>query len=276
MQFFIRKLLGKFKEYIILIILLLISLSILPLNSKPEVKKIRAYAFGTFALLNNLIFDFRNMFINEEELNEQRKLNAQLMLKLNRLREFGLENFELKKLLEFKPYVDYDLIPSSVISKIVSDEQGVFIINSGRNDGVEESMPVINENGFVGIVTNTTGNFSLIKTIENSSFKIAATIQRNNIEGVMSWDGINLIMKNIPTTSDINRGDRVVTSSFSTIVPPSIPIGLVVRKDSRVSGILSNVIINPFVNVNDLKNVFVLKVVESHQIDQLELNLLKR
>ena len=52
--------------------------------------------------------------------------------------------------------------------------------------------------------------------------------------------------------------------------------GLVVRKDSRISGVLSNVIINPFVNVNDLKNVFVLKVVESHQIDQLELNLLKR
>ncbi len=276
MQFFIRKLLGKFKEYIILIILLLISLSILPLNNKPEVKKIRAYAFGTFALLNNLIFDLGNIFINEEELNEQRKLNAQLMLKLNRLREFGLENFELKRLLEFKPNVDYDLIPSSVISKIVSDEQGIFIINSGEDNGVEESMPVINEKGFVGIVTNTTGNFSLVKTIENSTFKIAATIQRNNIEGVMSWDGINLIMKNIPTTSDINRGDRVVTSNFSTIVPPSIPIGLVVRKDSRISGVLSNVIINPFVNVNDLKNVFVLKVVESHQIDQLELNLLKR
>jgi rod shape-determining protein MreC len=83
-------------------------------------------------------------------------------------------------------------------------------------------------------------------------------------------------MKNIPTTADINKGDRVVTSTLSTIFPQAIPIGLVIKKESNISGLLSNVTIKPFVDVPKVKNVFVLEEIKSTQIDSLELNLLRQ
>lgn len=275
MESLIRKLFSKSKEYILLVILLLISLILLPQNSGEQVQKIRSYAFGTFTFLLNISSGIQEVFSDSEELKLQRKLNAELMLKLNMLRDHALENEELKDLLNFKEQSVSELIPTAIVAKNYSNIQGNFIINSGWGDGVLRSMPVIDNNGLIGIVIEVEENFSIIRTLHNASFKISGTIQRSNIDGVIYWNGQNLVMHNIPTTANIDRGDRVITSTLSTILPASIPIGLVVKKESNISGILSNVIIKPFSDVMTAKNVFVLKEVKSKQIDELELNLLK-
>lgn len=276
MEIFIRKLFNKSKEYLLLILLLIISLSIIPLNNNPEVKKIKTYAFATFAVLGNLFESTTSLFGSEDELLELQKENAQLMLAVNSLRGYALENNELKNLLSYKLSSNYDLISSTIISKNISNTQGVYIINSGIKDSISKSMPVINGNGLIGIISEVSDDFALIQTITNSTLKVSATIQRSNVNGVVLWDGNNLIMQNIPTTADIKRGDRVVTSILSTIFPPSIPIGLVVKKESNISGLLSNVTIKPFVDVYSVKNAFVVAIVKSAQIDSLELNLLSR
>ena len=275
MELFFKKLFYKLREYIVLVILLLISLVLLPQNNNQEAKKIKSYAFATFAIITNISSSIGNLFDNSDELDEQRKLNAELMLQLNRVRDHALENKNLKELLEFKLESSSQLIPTTIIAKNVSNIQGTFIINSGLADGVLKSMPVITNDGIVGIVTEVEENFSVIRTLSNTSLKIVGNIQRSNIDGVVFWDGQNLIMHNIPTTADIDKGDRVVTSTLSSILPSSIPIGLVVKKESNISGILSNIIINPFADVLSAKNVFVLVEVKSKQVDELELNLLK-
>lgn len=275
MELFFRKLFNKSKEYIVLVILLLISLMLLPQNTSHQVKKIRSYAFVSFAFLINISSSIQEFFSDSDDVIQQKRLNAELMLKLNMLTDHALENEELKKLLEFRNQTTSELIPTTIIAKNYSNIQGNFIINSGWADGVLKSMPVINNDGLIGIVVEVEENFSLIRTLENTSFKISGTIQRSNIDGVIFWNGKNLVMHNIPTTAEIDRGDRVVTSTLSTILPSSIPIGLVIKKESNISGILNNVIIQPFADVMTLKNVFVMKEVKSKQIDDLELNLLK-
>lgn len=275
MELFVRKILYKLREYIVLVVLLLISLVLLPQNESQEVKKIKSYAFASFAIITNISSSIGDLFDNSNALDEQRKINAELMLQLNSVRDHALENDNLKELLEFKAQSTSQLIPTTIIAKNISNIQGSYIINSGWGDDVLKSMPVITNKGLIGIVIEVEENFSVVRTLYNTSLKIAGTIQRSNIDGVIYWDGQNLIMHNIPTTSDIDKGDRVVTSTLSSILPPSIPIGLVVKKESNVSGILSNIIIDPFVDVLAAKNVFVLKEIRSKQIDELELNLLK-
>ncbi|MCF6269565.1 MAG: rod shape-determining protein MreC [Melioribacteraceae bacterium] len=276
MEILIRKLFNKSKEYMLLILLLIISLSIIPQNNNPEIRKIKTYAFATFAIFGNLIESTSSLFCSDDELIELRKENAELMLAVNSLREYALENSELKKILSFKLTSNYDLIPSTIVSKNISNTQGAYIINSGFKDNISKSMPVINEKGLIGIISEASADFALVQTLTNSSLRISATIPRSNVNGIVRWDGSHLIMQNIPTTADINKGDRVVTSVLSTIFPPSIPVGLVVKKESNISGLLSNVTIKPFVDVYSVKNVFVLESVESTQIDSLELNLLSK
>ena len=274
MKNIVKKIFNTFKEYFLLFILLMLSLMILTLNEKTEVKKIRSYAFASFAVWAELL----NTAINNDdpELKELQYENAKLMLQVNKLRELAFENTELKTLLNYNITSQQKLIPTSIVSKNISKTQGVYIISVGLRDSIAKSMPVLNDKGLVGIVTEVSDNYSLVQTLQSSSLKISASIPRSNIHGIVSWDGDKLVLSNIPTTNDINKGDRVVTSILSSIFPPSIPIGLVVGKETNISGLLSEVTVQPFVDVTFAKNVFVLAAVQSSEIDTLELNLLSK
>ncbi|MGD8778659.1 MAG: rod shape-determining protein MreC [Ignavibacteria bacterium] len=273
---FIKNFYQNFREYIVLILLLLISLSFLPLNKNQSVQKIKTFAFGSFALLNSVVSEIPSIFSNEDELNKLRKLNAELMLQLNKLREYGIENNKLRNLLTYVDTSGTDLFPARIISTLVTKVQGNFIINKGRLDSIKIGMPVINDLGLVGIIINVADNYSLVRSLQNVNFKVSVRNQITNVNGVLSWDGNNLVIKNIPTTYEMNVGDRIVSSDFSTLFPPSIPIGVVQKKEETISGILSNIVVKPFAELSKIKNVLVMDVVPSRQIDSLEMNLLIR
>ena len=271
----LRKVFENFKEYFLVVTLLIISLSVLSTNEEPEVQRIKSYSFGAFAVFNSVVSDFLSIFSKPGEVEELRKTNADLMLRVNSLREKGLENIRLKKMLGFRDSSVVPLIPAKVISTLISKTQGNFIINSGKRDSIKTGMPVITDQGLVGIVLNVSNDYSLVRTLYNSNFKVAVRNQSSNIDGILSWDGTQLVIKNIPTTYDMKPGDRIISSDFSTIVPPQIPIGLIAKKETSVSGLLSDIVIQPFVELRSVRYVFVMKMFPDNQIEELELNLSK-
>lgn len=273
MKFNFKKFYSNYKEYIVLAVLLFLSLLILPLNNHPSVKKIKSYGFASFAIFNSAVYNLATIFEDNEELQKQKKINAELMMENNSLRKYALENHDLKDLLSIKETSAFPLISASIISKLVSKSQGNYIINTGSADSVKVGMPVINEKGFVGLVIDVSQNFSLVRTIRNSYLKIAVRIQRLNLDGILSWEGGKLVVNNLPATSDIKIGDRIVTSDFSTVVPPSIPVGIVSELVPSYSGALTNLTVQPFVDIERLEHLFIVKVVTSKQIDNFELNL---
>ncbi len=272
---FLRRFTYQFKEYFLLVILIVISLSFLASNEKPEVKKIRTFALGSFAAVNNFLNFLTGVFSTDPSIDQLKEENARLMLELNRLRKQGVENQNLRNMLSVPDTSKYDLIAADVISKLVNKIQGNIILNKGSNDGIQVGMPVLNSNGLVGIIADVTDNFSVTKTLFNSSLNIAVTVQNINVDGVLSWNGSELIIKNIPTTYEIKVGEKVETSDFSTLLPPNIPIGIISKKESLALGLLHTIYVKPFADIRSVSNVFVLKVVSSRQINQLEMNLMK-
>lgn len=275
MQRFIRRFVLSFREYIILVLLLIISLSFISLNDNAQVKNLKTFSLGYFAFLNSAVVSISRIFSDTDEILELKRQNAELMLQVNLLRDYGLENEELKKLLDFKGKSDVQLVPAAIVSQLISRVQGNFVINIGLSDSIEIGMPVVNGSGLIGLITDVSDNFSVVRTLQNSRLSLAVKDQRSNVAGILDWDGINLIMKNIPTTYDIRIGDRIITSEFSTIFPPSIPVGFVTDKETNISGLLNNITVKSFVDLNSLKNILVMKIVQSKQINDLELNLLK-
>ncbi len=272
---FLRRFAYQFKEYFLLVILVVISLSFLASNERPEVKKIRTFALGSFAAVNNFLNFLTGVFSTDPSIDQLKEENARLMLELNRLRKQGVENQNLRNMLSVPDTSKYDLIAADVISKLVNKIQGNIILNKGSNDGIQVGMPVLNSNGLVGIIADVTDNFSVTKTLFNSSLNIAVTVQNINVDGVLSWNGSELIIKNIPTTYEIKVGEKVETSDFSTLLPPNIPIGIISKKESLALGLLHTIYVKPFADIRSVSNVFVLKVVPSKQINQLEMNLMK-
>lgn len=272
---FLRRLLYDFKEYLLLVILSIISLSILAANEKPNAKHLKTFALGNFAVLNELTNSFVSIFQKDFSKEELKEENAKLMLEVNRLRNSGLENEELRSMLAFKDTCKYPLLPAKVVSKLVTKIQGNFIINRGTNEEIKKGMPVLNQNGLIGVISEVADNYSVVKTLRNSNLNIAVTVQRIHVDGILSYDGNNLIIKNIPTTYDVQVGDRIETSDFSSLFPPSVPIGIVKKVETNVYGLLHNIVVQSFADIDGANNLFVLKVIPSKQINQLEMNLMK-
>ncbi|MCB9207491.1 MAG: rod shape-determining protein MreC [Ignavibacteriales bacterium] len=266
---FIRVFLSKFKEYIVLVLLLILSLVLITLNNNDKVRNVRLYTLGFFASLNSSLLQLTSVFENTEYIESLEKHNAELMLENNRLRIYGLENQKLNDILNFQSTTNYKIETAKIISRLVSKINGYFIINKGVENEISEGMPVITDEGFVGIILESSENYSVVRTFENSLFKVAVKIQRSNVNGILNWDGKNLLINNVPTTDDVEVGDRVVISELSSILPPTIPVGIVSEKESTVSGVLSNLKIKPFVELNSTRNVMVIKVHKSNELDSL-------
>ncbi len=273
---FISRVWGTFREYIILILLLFLSFVSLSLNQNPAIKKVRAIAFGSFAATTSILSDIFNIAKVKSENERLREINAELMLQVNKLREYAVVNENLKKLLELKDTVRYPLIPALTVSKSFNIAQGTITLNVGEVEGVKPGMPVINEKGLVGIVYATSKNYSIARILKNFDLKLVVKNERSRVDGILKWNGEDLVIVNVPKTYDIEAGDRIVCSELSSIVSLPIPVGYVVGLQDVETGIFNSVIVKPYADFSRIENVFIVGVVESKQKNDLELNFFRR
>jgi rod shape-determining protein MreC len=273
---FLSKVWTNFREYIALVLLILLSLIILSQNKNPNVQKIRAIAFGSFATVTSVISDLINVTDLKRENEELRETNAKLMLQISRLREFGIVNKELKELLTFKDITRFPLIPANIVSRSLSMTQNTITLNAGKKDSVLPGMPVINDRGFIGIVNSISEDFSIARTLNNVELRLAVMDERSRVNGILKWTGDELIIINVTNTFDVEAGDRIITSDVSSIVPIPIPVGVVEEFRPGETGVFSYIRVKPFADLAPVENVFILAKVKSKQIDNLELNFYRR
>lgn len=263
---------NKFKEYIVLVILIIASLFALSNNNNSAVKNVRTIAFSSFAVFSNIVSDITSSTSIKNENHKLRKMNAKLMLQVNLLREYGIENQELKRLLLLKDTTSFPLISASVVSKSLNTKSNTFTLNSGKKEGVKPGMPVVNDMGFIGVVYTVSDNYSIIRTLRNVDLHITVKDERSRVNAILAWDGDDLILTNIPKTSDIKIGDRIVSSDISTIVPLSLPLGYITSINNSSSDIFNRVKIKSFADLISVENVFIIKIVKSVQVKKLQLN----
>lgn len=273
---FFLSLWSSFKEYIILIILLIISLILLSQNNTAGIQKVRSLAFGTFASVTSIFTDVFNVSNLKKDNEELRRTNAELMLQMSKLREYGIVNNDLKSLLNFKDSTNFPLISATVVSKSLTKSQGTITLNAGKNQSVKVGMPVITDKGLAGIVFSTSDNYSIARTLTNVDLKLTIKSERTRENAIMKWNGDRLVMINVPKTFNIKKGDRIVTSEISSIVPFPLPVGVVAEIDNVEKGIFNEVRVQPFVDFQRVENVFILGIVKSKEIDNLEFNFLNR
>lgn len=274
-RFFLR-IWKNFKEYIILVVLIITSLYTLSINKSPAVKNVKALAFGTFAVFTSVVSDLTNIAKIKSENERLREINAELMLQVNKLRQYGIQNEELASLLGLKDTTNFPLQSATVVSKSVNVSQGTITLNVGRNNGIKPGMPVINDQGLLGIVYDISDDYSIVRTLKNIDLKITVKDERSRIDGIMKWNGDELVIINVPKTYDVQPGDRIITSEISSIVPVPLPVGIAVGLTKVSTGIFNEVKVKPFVDFSRVEHVFVLKLVESKQKENLELNFYNR
>jgi len=267
---------NRFREYLVLVSLVIISLSLLTQNNNPQVQKVRAIAFASFATVTSVFYDLFNITQLKNENQVLRKLNAEMMIQVSMLREYGILNRELKGMLGFKDSTSLPIIPTNIVSKSLSITQNMITLDVGKNEGIKPGMPVISYRGLVGIVQTCSDNFSIARTLKNVDLKLTVKNENKRLNGIMKWDGEKLVIVDVPRTYDFDVGDRIVTSEISSIIPVPIPVGIVAKIEEDKTGLLNLIQIKPFEEVLSVENVFILMLVENAEKNSLELNFYNR
>lgn len=267
---------DNFKEYLFLILLVILSLTLLTQNNNPQVQKVRAVAFGSFATVSSVFYDLFNITQLKNENAILRLTNAELMIQISMLREQGILNRELKGMIGFKDTTSLSFFPATIVSKSLSVTQNTITINAGQKDGIKPGMPLLSYRGFVGIIQSCSESFSIARTLKNVDLKFTVKNEKNRLNGIMKWDGEKLMIVDVPRTYDFDVGDRIITSEVSSIIPVPIPVGLVSKIEEDKTGLMHLIQVTPFEEVLSVENVFILLMVENEEKNNLELNFYNR
>ncbi|HEY4611772.1 MAG TPA: rod shape-determining protein MreC [Bacteroidota bacterium] len=263
-------LLVFFKEYVILSGLIALSLILLVLNDNTQVRRLRTIATVSLGAVQEQVSFIPSYFSLRSENEILRRQNIQLADETSKLRDARLENIRLRTMLGLKERFSEKLIAASVVSKSLTLSRNTLTLDMGEADGVRPLMPVVNEAGVVGIVTATSEHYAIVNLLLNTSFRASAKVERSRVDGIIAWDGNDLLLKNVVKTLDVVPGDVVMTSEYSSTFPPNIRIGVVSDVREQQGTLFKTIIVTPSVDVVRLEEVFILARVPDEERLSLE------
>ncbi|WP_264922333.1 rod shape-determining protein MreC [Vibrio vulnificus] len=170
---------------------------------------------------------------NQNLKREVLRLRSDLLL----LEQYKEENQRLRKLLGSSFVRDEKKMVAEVMAVDTSPYRHQVVIDKGRIDGVYIGQPVINEKGIVGQITFVAAHNSRVLLLSDAKNAIPVQVVRNDIRVIASGNGdIDKIqLEHIPTSTDIQVDDLLVTSGLGGVYPEGYPVAYVtsVEHDTR-------------------------------------------
>lgn len=263
-------LLHAFRNLVVLGACIVVSVLLLAANDNPQMKRIRSVAAVLLGTVQEP-FRFVTAYFDLRSQNDVlRRVNVELADEATQLREARLENARLRRMLDLPPRIPYRLIGAEVVGKSVNLQRNTLVLNIGRLDGVEPLMPVINDQGLVGVVTDVSDRYAVVNILLNTEFRATAKVQRTRVDGIVGWDGNVVTLRNVARTMDVQVGDVVLTSAYSNTFPPDIRIGVVSSVEERPGSLFKSVTVKPGVDFVRLEEVFVVDAQPAEERTKLE------
>ncbi|HDY7721459.1 TPA: rod shape-determining protein MreC [Vibrio vulnificus] len=170
---------------------------------------------------------------NQNLKREVLRLRSDLLL----LEQYKEENQRLRKLLGSSFVRDEKKMVTEVMAVDTSPYRHQVVIDKGRIDGVYIGQPVINEKGIVGQITFVAAHNSRVLLLSDAKNAIPVQVVRNDIRVIASGNGDidEIQLEHIPTSTDIQVDDLLVTSGLGGVYPEGYPVAYVtsVEHDTR-------------------------------------------
>jgi len=177
---------------------------------------------------------------------EARITNTRNYLRLREINSsLSAENATLRNSIEkFKSFKDTGFIKVSdtvaglqykytsaiLVNNSADKQKNFFTLDKGKKQGVDKDMAVIGPDGVAGLIVASSDNFSVAMSVLNIDFRLSSRIMPGGYFGSLTWDGYDYrygILNEIPQHVQISIGDTVETTSFSSVFPAGLMIGVV-------------------------------------------------
>jgi len=190
--------------------------------------------------------------------------NARLRAEAARHRAEFDENRRLRRLLQLRTEVPGEVFAAQVVIKDVSPFFRVtrLAVMAEDRSRIQPGMPVLTDEGLVGQVSRTFGEFADVLLSVDSRMAIDVMVERSGARGIVRGTGERdryaARVEYLQRTDDVRVGDAVVTSGLGCRYPAGVLVGRVASVTRREFGIYQEVEVAPAVNFSRLSEVLVL------------------
>ena len=137
----------------------------------------------------------------------------------------GLQNQidQLRKLSSM-PNFGRVRIPGRIVGYFPYENR--LTLSVGDIQGVKVGMPVVGAAGLIGIVQTVEKDKCQVLTVTSPMVRFGAMVQRDmGVAGIMKGQTPTRLVLDVLDTGNIEVGDPVITSGFSSRIPRGIPVG---------------------------------------------------
>ncbi len=191
----------------------------------------------------------------------------------NQLSQYAVDTLSVSYIDTTSFEKPYHFTKARVYKNEYSKVDNYILINKGSKHGMLPDMGVITDQGIMGIIENTSEQYSRVISILNGNSKINAGLKNSNQYGSLVWNGKNpniVQLETVPRQALIKEGDTIITNGRSSIFPKGIPIGMITHYELDASQNYYLIDVKLFNDMTDIGFVYVIRSNNVVEIQELE------
>ncbi len=156
----------------------------------------------------------------------------------------------------------------------INKQENLLTLNKGRDFEVSPETAVVTPSGaMVGYIVSCSDRYSVAVSILNTSFRASGEVAGDGHFGSIYWDGFDaehVRMRDLSKYAAVERGDTIVSTSFSRYFPAGILIGTVEEFELNETRTAYDVRIRLAADMTALHDVVLVKNQDYNEQRQLE------
>ena len=197
-------------------------------------------------------------------IDENRQLREALLLaeaRLNRMHAVTQQNERLKQLLDTQQLLGMHAQLARLIDVQLGPTHDRVMLNVGADEGVHVGQTVIDSHGVMGQVIETLPHASIAMLVVDPDHAVPVMVTRTGLRGIAhgTGDSNQLVVPNLPLSSEVKPGDQLVTSGIGGRFPAGFPVGTITRLGRDASGTFLQALVKPAAELERSGEVLLLR-----------------
>lgn len=167
----------------------------------------------------------------------------------------------------------YVYLSAKVVNNSTNRRKNYLTLSAGSRHGIKNEMAVIGSEGVVGIVRDVSENFCTVMSVLHESMRVPVNIKKYGENSILTWDGKDewhALMERVPSHLQLQKGDSIVTSPYSSIFPEGIMVGTIESMEKIAGNTFYNVTVKLSTDFNRLSYVNIVNNLMKEEQSNLE------
>lgn len=226
------------------------------------------YISGSFYKVSDNVSSYFGLRqINSEQLSHIAELENEV-LRLKHL----VRNYEDFQSLVIDTVSNYRYTIAHVVANSTNKVENFLTLDKGYEDGIRQDQGVADHNGVVGIVSKVSAHYALVISLLNPNLRLSASLKNEESYGSLWWDGNDpryALLEDLPRTVQFEKGDTVVTTSYSSSFPAGVPVGMVEESFETDNNNFLTLRIRLFADFRSIQDVHVIDNLDAEEVNSL-------